>query len=61
MSTTKVYDKENVYQCCVVKHSQGYEVVFPPEETLKSLHKNTMLEVTIWLDQNFGVLGWVLK
>ena len=61
MTTTRVYDREDCYCCTVVKRYNSYEIVFPPEVTLKSVHKSSIEEVHQWLDKEFGKGLWVLK
>jgi hypothetical protein len=60
-SSTRVYDKHNNYCCTVTKHHLGYDIVFPPDETLKSVSKITHTEVHQWLDAYFGDGEWALK
>jgi hypothetical protein len=61
MTTTKVYDRDNVYQCCIVKNAQGYEIVFPQDVTLKSKYVNSITSVHRFLDYYFGEGEWGLE
>lgn len=58
MVVTKIYNKDNIYECSVVQSPYGYEIVFPPDVTLRSIQKVTQAEVDEWLNQYYGNQGW---
>jgi hypothetical protein len=60
-NTNRIYSTENNYLCCLVKSAWGYDIVFPPEETLKSKHVKRLDDAYWWLDYYFGLGEWVLK
>jgi hypothetical protein len=60
-AATKVHTDLNGYECTIVCRHNYYELVFPPDVTLKSVMFNTAVEVHVWLDKQFGKGSWTLK